>query len=790
MRNRRAWIRRAAPLAFASLAGFPARPAATDEVTYSVEVGAQAVSVDEDRDSKFEEHRDVPQGAVLDSFRLGWLPESSPWSFSAEGRNVLRLDQGYAVTFGRTGRFRVRTWWDQVPTFSSRGSTWLLAGRPGDYTLSSDFRQVLEDAALGGTVEGLVPGVLAASARPLDLRVRRDRAGGALTVNLARGWDLDIEAGREKREGSGRISIGTYIRSSRSAGNFDRESFEVRGLEMPDPVDFRAASYSLSTSFHRKRGFVTVGWQGARFSNEVDTLFWDNPFEAAPSVASASDRGRFARGALDLWPDSTYRRLFASGGVKLPARTRIAATVARGKAEQDDPFLPFTQNEALSFPGPDGTLGTADDVPGTDPSLLPAASLGGEATTTRADFRISSRPLDPLTVRGSWRRYEYEDERPELFFPGYAAFGESFFRAGIGQTVGGSPVLFNERKGYTRTAWSVGGSWRFGRPASLDVEYGSTEWEFDERQVEGTTEDIAQVRLRFEPLGWLSGRVAWLGSSRDFEGDYEVGFELSGVRDFSVWERDRTRWTAEVDFAPGDDWTVGVAYVRWEDEFPGVVTSPSFAPPYGTAFPYGLNRAESDSASVSASTATRRWTFAAAAGWDRSEWESLSVTKTDVAGADYNPANRWSRRQDDDLIWANVAIEGQVVPEKVRLDLGVGVSVHDGALETANLDAPNVNSAVAVPFPDLEARLYTARLGVRWTLAPGVDFEARYWHEPFRLDDFSWDALRPYMQGVVEEIRSAPSDVQPAAAQRYLFLDSRYSDYTANVLSALVRVRF
>lgn len=559
---------------------------------------------------------------------------------------------------------------------------------------------------------------------------------------------------------------------------------------MPDLVNSRTTSYSLSTAFNCRRGFVTVGWQAMRFSNEVDTLFWDNVFEASPSVASASDRGRFARGPLDLWPDSTYLRLFAAGAVNLRARTRINATVARGKAEQDDPFLPFTQNEALFFPGPDGILGTPDDIPGTDPALLPAASLDGGATAARTDLRISSRPLDPLTVRGSWRCYEYEDERPQLFFDGYAAFGESFFRRGIGQTAGGSPALFNEPRGYTRTAWSVGGSWRFGRPASLDVEYGSTERKFDERQVEATTEDIAQVRVRFEPLEWLSGRVAWLDASRDFDGDYEVGFELSGVRDFSVWECDRTRLTAEVDFGPGEDSTVGVAYVHWKDDFPGVVTSPAFMPPYGRALPYGLNRAESDSASVSLGYATKRWTFAGSVGRDQSDRASLSVTKTDVAGANSNPVNRWTRRQDDAVSCANIAIEEQVVPDRVRFYLDLGASVYDGDLETANVEAPNLNSAVAVPFPDLETRLYTARLRVRWTLTPGVDFEARYWHEPFRLDDFSWDFVQPSMQGVIEEVRTAPSDVQPAAAQRYLFLDRPYSDYTANVLSALVRVHF
>ena len=75
-------------------------------------------------------------------------------------------------------------------------------------------------------------------------------------------------------------------------------------------------------------------------------------------------------------------------------------------------------------------------------------------------------------------------------------------------------------------------------------------------------------------------------------------------------------------------------------------------------------------------------------------------------------------------------------------------------------------------------------------VAAKVSVEARYWYEPYRLDDFTWDILQPYMQGVFKETRSSPSDIGDMNVSRFLFLDSRYTDYTAHVLSAFVHVSF
>lgn len=493
---------------------------------FEVETGGQLASVDEDRDSKFQEFRDVPRGAVIDGFHLSWLPASGGWSFRLDGTNALPLD---VAAGGVTRRLHPQ----QRPPAGDRGRG-----------------------------------------------ARRDRG------HPDAGWDLEVTAAREKREGLIRIGTGTYTRSN-TPGSFDRERFTIRGLEMPEPVHTRATDVGLATSYRRGRGFFTAGWQGSRFSNEIDTLNWDNPFEAAPSVASTSDRGRAAQNAIDLWPDNTWERLFASGG----------------------------------FVG-----------------------------------------------------------------------------------------------GYTRSVWTAGGACRFGRGVTLDLEYASTTWDYDVRQVDKTREDAYAVKLRIEPADWVAARLSWIDASREFDGDYEVGFETS---------QERTRYGVDVDFLPGDRWSFGVTFGRWEDEHPGSVAAV-------TSLPYGLVRSKSDTIAGFLAYAAKPIAVTFTLGRDTSTFESLTVAKTMLASDAVTCAasKRWTRTEDDTVDWGSVAIEATLIPDRLRLVADVTYTVNDGRPRTHNPDTPDVNSAVAYPFPAFKPELASGRLTLAWTLNRELDFLASYCGAP------------------------------------------------------------
>ncbi|MEO7795313.1 MAG: MtrB/PioB family outer membrane beta-barrel protein, partial [Thermoanaerobaculia bacterium] len=630
--------------------------------------------------------------------------------------------------------------------------------------------------------------------------------------DITQHWSVAVAAKDESKSGTGRIGTGTYIRRQ-TVNSFDRNRFEPRSHELPLPVDWKDRSYGLGTGFHHQGWFFNAGWQESSFTNSIGSLTWDNPFEGLPgatssrtgltpgsdqepsgATANTNNRGRFAQAQLDLYPDNDYERFNMTGGVNLPARTRVNASYSAASMKQNDPFLAYTINPAVIYGnGADGVGGTPDDVLAKDVAL-PRASLDGEIQTTRLDLRVTSRPLDPLSLRGAYRVYEYDDKTPSILFPGYASAGDSYFRPGIGQrNAAGTRVLFNEPGGYKRTSWSAGGAWRFGDPATLDVEYVNTGMDYDERQVKSTSEEQLSAKLRLAFGENFEARLTYLDASRDADGIYHVGFETSRLRAFDVWNRDRTRYGVELSWMLAEGTTFGFVYQNWQDDFPGVLpepTPPSTSNPYPSQA-YGLNETANDSLALSLSHGAENWNLSVSVGLDSSQWTSEATAKTTLTGdsPQFSPTNAWRRIQDDDVLWAGLAFDTKL-GAKGKLDIQIDYNDYDGSYDTVNLGTPTVNDGVAYAVPNFSSSLLSGQVAYSWELNEHFGLGAKYLYEPYKLDDWQWDLVEPYMQGILRETGGSPTAIRDATANRLLFLDSTYSDYTANVFALFVTIRY
>lgn len=806
----RTWISRLGLLpvvAALALAASPARAedetTAGKDVVVEVKAGAQRADFKDGRYARFELYREVPNGAVIDLFRIDWKPKGKAWSADFVSRGMLQLDQRHYLDVSNAGKLRLRGSYVQTPHFFSNGSLFLHGGTDGVWDLSPTLRQGLETAASTSVsaISALMPNVVNSGPR-VDVRNKRALANGELSLRLGRGWDLSLFGQQETRSGNRSRSIGTYIR--RGGTGFDKENIESRGLEMLEPTRYTTDLFGLSTSFARKGGVITVGAEFGRFKNRSSVLEWDNVFEAPPPAATSTigitpaadqepsaaqgntssnvQRGRFPRAQLDLWPDNKRNRVWANGSLKLPGKTRLSATASVATMKSDDAFLPYTINEAVVF---SGKFGQTDAVLAKD-AARPATSFNGDVKTTRVDLRLNSNPVDPLRLRAAYRHYGYDDRSPSIQFPGYASAGDSFMRRGIGQKdAAGNRILFNEVGGYKREVWELGASYRIARAFTVDLGYLRTAWNYDERQVEKTKEDTFLVKARIEPTDRVTLRASWLDGSRRYDGTYDVGLETSGVRAYDVWDRDRSRYGIEADFELGERWTFGAAYSYWKDEYPGGV--PTLAPPLGP--PYGLQQTRNDSISGTLTYGKGDWSFGASLGYDTDLWDSLQVTKTSVTALDYDPQNRWARSEDDKVFWLGLNLAGKL-GKKTSVTADVNWSDFKGDWTTRNLGTFNSNSAVAYPFPQFKDSFFSGKVALRHEVSSKVAFELRYWYEPYRLDDFTWDLMQPYMQGVYQETGGSATTLRPSNVSRYLFLDARYSDYDASVVTALVHFRF
>jgi hypothetical protein len=754
-------------------------------------------------EARFKEFRDVPQGFAFEFGRFAWTPKDKPLLFSLTAIDAAQDDQRYFLDLTNPGRFSFTASYVELPRFYSSGSKTLWSGAgTGNLTLSDSFRQGAELAAGAPTSPFASPDLKAymdaalAGASPFDLQTKRKDLKSALDFKLASGFTLGVTGNYGKREGTRPLGFGTYIRRQAltgvpgtGKGNFWNETVEARGNELVEPLDHTVTEGGVTLTWAKKGHTVTAGWFGSSFKNDITALYFDNPFEGAPGRASASIfnpasdqepaspngnnqlRGLYARSSTQLWPENTYNRLFANASFKLGKATRLSAVLARGTLKQDDAFLPYAENDQVVSSEAGQPLEYARNKP------LPQSSLDGEMTTTQADFKLSSK-LGPVALRAGYRYYELEDGRPSIQFPGYSSSGDSYFRRGVGQTVDGQKALFNGVGGYTRQRLNVGAAAKVG-PVTLDGEYVRTGWEYEERQVDETTDDAFKGTVRFLAAG-ANVNAFYLHASREYEGSYHVGLETSGVRAYDVWTRDRDQVGVDVDVPVSEELTVAFGGSYWKDEYPGAVE--------GFTYGYGLQDSKSGALHAGLTWARDEWVLGAWAGYDQYEWNSFQVTKTGLT-KDYDPTNRWDRGSSDDLYWIGLEAVAPLA-ENLTLRGDFNYQKFTGDWTTQNLGAPDVNSAVAYPFPELSDSTLTFRASLLWEVAPKVTVEGRYWYEPYRLDDFTWDIMQPYMQGVFKETRSSASDVGDMNVSRFLFLDSRYSDYTAHVVSAFVHVRF
>ena len=769
--------------------------------------GAQLVDVDNDRGkARFEEFRDVPEGAVFDFARVAWTANNN-LDTSLTVMDAGQDDQKYFLELWLPGTFTFRTSYVEGLRTYSTGSKTLWSGiGTGNLTIPESFRQGAEDAAgapnapfASAALKTYMDTALA-NATVFDLRSQRKNLTGDLEFAFGPGFTVSVTGRNERRDGTKPLGFGTYIRRQAlsgvpgtGAGSFWRETVEARGAELIEPIDYKTTELGATLTWARNGHSASAGVFASKFRNDTSALYFDNPFEASPGRASATIfdsnaeqepaspngnnnlRGLTARSSMQLAPDNDYARVFGTLSLKLPLSSRLNATIAKGKLEQDDPFLPYAENPLVVFSGVAGQPGVvyAHDAP------LPQPSLDGTMETLQADVRLTSRITPTLNVRAGYRYYDLDDQRPSILFPGFSSSGDSYFRPGIGQRdAANRRVLFNEVGGYTRERVNAGAAYRIGK-FTIDGEVLRTEWDYDARQVDKTTENTYRATLR-APIGNANVNAFYAISDRDYSGGYHVGLEASGVRAFDVWTRDRDQAGFDVEVPFGENVTAGFGGTLIDDEYPGAVAG----------FTYGWGLQDSRSATLFATMhyTIGEKTFGASAGLDRYEFNSLQVTKSSL-GADYNPTNRWTRESSDRVVW--LSLEADVpFTDKLKWQTAIDFQRFSGTWETENLATPDINSAVAYDFPDLSDRTLSLRTSFLWDFTAHLALEVRYWYEPYRLDDFTIDIMQPYMQGVFKETRSSATDIGDMNVSRFLFLDSRYTDYDAHVASALLHLTF
>jgi MtrB/PioB family decaheme-associated outer membrane protein len=685
-----------------------------------IDFGVQGVGTDTNS-SKFREYRAAPTGVVLPYLRFAG---TGRFPYDVAAWNVLQEDARYRVE-AAPGSFLVLAEFVKVPHRFGNDARSLLedTGR-GTLAFSDTFQQTFQTAieqqrarSPAGVnfafLNALVSPSLAAQT-PFDLKLSRERGHLELGWGGNRPIDLRLSYSLEKRRGD---------RGSGTSFGFSNV------VETPEPIDYHSEDLGLSAEWTRPWGLVRGMVNFNRFTNSLDVQTFDNPFRAVSSTdpsayqapGSASINGP-SFGRLALPPDNRSVTGAVGAVWRLGKRSRLSADASLGQWSQDEAFIPFTSNTAITSP-----------IQASDASSLPAASLDGSIRVVSLNAAFTARPWDGVTLSARARRYDLQNQTPRIAFPdGYVRFDAAF------EDIPRISVPY----GYTSDRVHATASYDFSR-ANLEAGYRYEAMDRTFRETDQTTQHTVSGSLRVRPADWAVLRGTVERSSRDFDHyDFERSEEASflapgpptnlpSLRRYDQAAKDTTRVVSQLQVTPWGNSTFALSYVRARDEFKDLS--------------HGLLEAKNAAFTADADY-TPNERLSVFGFYTREDIRSLQRARQSAATPSTNPLDDWTADVRDKV--DTFGGGGTVALVKDRLDLTVSGSYQrvDGNndLESPPGGAPDV--AFDIGLYD-DTRLVSVNAELAYKLQGGWRLSVGGWFEDYEIQDAASSGLLNYSPG-------------------------------------------
>ena len=665
----------------------PPPPPATTGWTGAFDVGVRGTSADGDA-ARYERYRDLGNGLFVEGLRLN--RERNGWFLGLTADHVGRRDQRYLADIDRPGTFRTWFLWDQIPMLLSRTTRTLFTGVGTGQLLIDDPLQ----AQVQANPAALAP-VFEQSGVEFETRTRRLTAEGGFEYFPTGALTVTAKIRRTDREGS--IPFG---------GSFGHSSL----VELPAPTDHRLTEADAGAELVRGPLLLRAAYTGSFFENDVTSVVFDNPFRAM-DIVSASSRGR-----LTLAPTNSYNGVNGLASVKLPHRSRASVFVSAGRlTDAGDPILPQTINSMLP------------------PAPLARATVDGEARTTAINLTFVSRPGRYVDFTAGYRQYDFDNRTPEFAMTQRVAYDNSVSAV--------NPPVHTEPFGVLRHTADADLRLSPASGISAGVGFSRLAEERTHRIFESTTDNV--VRVTFDTVGnrpftvrtkYEHARRRGVGIE---EGERELAAigEQPGMRHFDIAARNRNRVTVLGTLMPGANVGVSLSVAAGKDDY----LESLFGLRDNTHRVYG--------AGVDVTPAER---VVLGTSYSYERYEALSRSRQANPGAQFtDPSRNWASDTTDRAhSWlANAEIAG--IAGKVDLRLSYDFSrararyeYITGPVPDRTLPEEAIVSTTLPPPAELPPTLSEIQRGtaeVTYGLVSGLALGLSYWHERYRVNDFTLD---------------------------------------------------
>jgi MtrB/PioB family decaheme-associated outer membrane protein len=656
-----------------------------------VDFGVRGTSSDGDA-ARYERYRDLGNGLFLDALR--WNSDRGGWLFRLSADHAGRKDQRFVGELVRPGRLKASGLWDQIPMLMSRTTRTLFTVQsPGVLTVDDAIQSQVQASATS------LAALFSTSARTFDLKSRRHIAEGRVEYLITPELTVRSSVKRTGREGS--IPFG---------GSFGHSSL----VETPAPVNHSLVDVDAGAEFSRQRVLLRGGYTGSFFHNDTTSLTFDSPFRLTDSATAG------ARGALALAPSNSLVGVNGLASVSLPHRTRATASLSIGsmKNSADTTIMAHTVNSALAA------------IP------LERSSVNGEARTLGTTLSLASRPSKMIDMSVRYRAYQYDNRTPEFTITQRVAYDNSVSALATPKET--------EPYGVTRHTLDADIRMMPGSGISAGLGYSRTKEDRTHRIFTSTADNVVRFTFDVPKSRWFTLRSKFEHSEKRGTGDAaEIADELAavgeqpGMRHFDIASRNRNRLTVLGSVMPKEYLGLTFSLAGGKDDY------------FESLFGLRDNTHRVYSAGFDVVPAERNITFGGSYDYER--YQALSRSRQANPGAQFlDPSRNWAADGTDRV--HSLLLHAGVTKIADKVDVLVSYDYNRARALYAYITGPvtdrtlpeEVVVATTLPLPTqlplVRSELQRGTVDVVYALSARLGLGLSYWHEDYKVADFTLDA--------------------------------------------------
>jgi MtrB/PioB family decaheme-associated outer membrane protein len=531
--------------------------------------------------------------------------------------------------------------------------------------------------------------------REVELGTVRDGTTLGLYKNLMPGVDFNLSFRNEEKTGE------------RHWGRGGTGEFAV------EPIDSTTREMEATVSYTGERLQLSGGYNGSWYDTHetlVDSIRnGDNP--------ATLNNHNF----LSLPLDNEAHQIFLDGGYSFTPSTR-----GRFKVE----YTHATQNENLP----------TQSIPGLSLAGSPS-KLKGEVNTTLVQLGLTSQVTRALSLTGSFRYHDADDETP------VRRFIQSNPACNSGQCVDNTPFSYKTQTGKVDATYRLpkgyslsGGFERREEERWIPVSNANGAGGADTQRVvpmrDNVDEDTYRLQLRRAFSDVMGGSLAYIYSDRTGSDYITAGVGPGGapsdlINPINIADRERNKWRVALDWTPVERVSVQFIYENSRDDYD-----------HSTARPFGLHDGKAELYALDVS-------YQLNDDWQMSAWYSKDFTKAVQVAQRASPAAIKEAHLTDRGDTVGLSMKGMLTSKlRVGADLNWSAqrSKYDETITpTAVSDLPST--------PTIENELTTLKLFAQYALQRNSELRFDFIHERWTTDDWTWQFANgsPFIYGTTTD---------------------------------------